>query len=258
MIDYNTMLKIGEILKIAGENILDAKKNKLKISKKKDGTLVTNADLLSQKIIMEELNKLFNGEESIPMVSEELVEDGMVVEKAFNHFFLMDPLDGTNSFINGEDTFCINLAYIKNNIPEVGFIYAPDYKNNKILWMGGEKIGSFKEINGKNIEKITAKKYNQEVGRTALCGPLQKISREEKEKWNIKNEEYLHSAIKFGLVADGTFDIYLRKKNKACDWDIAAGHAILLGSLGEFLIDSDFIYGVRPHIAPSLIAKGGN
>jgi hypothetical protein len=89
MIDYNTMLKIGEILKIAGENILDAKKNKLKISKKKDGTLVTNADLLSQKIIMEELNKLFNGEESIPMVSEELVEDGMVVEKAFHHFFLM-------------------------------------------------------------------------------------------------------------------------------------------------------------------------
>ena len=86
MIDYNTMLKIGEILKIAGENILDAKKNKLKISKKKDGTLVTNADLLSQKIIMEELNKLF-GKESIPMVSEELVEDGMVVEKAFNHFF---------------------------------------------------------------------------------------------------------------------------------------------------------------------------
>ena len=132
MIDYNTMLKIGEILKIAGENILDAKKNKLKISKKKDGTLVTNADLLSQKIIMEELNKLFNGEESIPMVSEELVEDGMVVEKAFHHFFLMDPLDGTNSFINGEDTFCINLAYIKNNIPEVGFIYAPDYQNNKI------------------------------------------------------------------------------------------------------------------------------
>ena len=45
MIDYNTMLKIGEILKIAGENILDAKKNKRKISKKKDGTLVTNADL---------------------------------------------------------------------------------------------------------------------------------------------------------------------------------------------------------------------
>jgi 3'-phosphoadenosine 5'-phosphosulfate (PAPS) 3'-phosphatase len=67
-----------------------------------------------------------------------------------------------------------------------------------------------KEINGKNIEKITAKKYNQEVGRTALCGPLQKISIEEKEKWNIKNEEYLHSAIKFGLVADGSFDIYLR------------------------------------------------
>lgn len=41
------------------------------------------------------------------------------------------------------------------------------------------------------------------------------------------------SAIKYGLIAEGTATLYPRLGG-TCEWDVAAGHAILEGAGGSF------------------------
>jgi 3'(2'), 5'-bisphosphate nucleotidase len=40
-------------------------------------------------------------------------------------FFLVDPLDGTNSYIKGRPSFTINVALIEERRPVFGLVYAP-------------------------------------------------------------------------------------------------------------------------------------
>ena len=44
------------------------------------------------------------------------------------NFILVDPLDGTKEFINKTGEFTVNIAYIQNNSPTHGVVYAPAVK----------------------------------------------------------------------------------------------------------------------------------
>ena len=40
-------------------------------------------------------------------------------------FFLIDPLDGTKEFVNRNTDFTVNIALVRNGMPEIGVVYAP-------------------------------------------------------------------------------------------------------------------------------------
>jgi len=69
----------------------------------------------------------------------------------------------------------------------------------------------------------------------------------------------MKSSLKFCVVAAGEFDLYAAEA-RACEWDIAAGHAILMhagGQVTDFNGD-EIYYGKTEFKNTSIISKNKN
>ena len=123
MLDLNSdlLLKASNIAIRAGSEIMKFYSEDPEIFTKKDNSPLTQADLSSNKIIIEELKKI---DETIPILSEETLIDWQE-RKRWNKYWLVDPLDGTKEFIKKNGEFTVNIAFIDNNKPLMGIIYAP-------------------------------------------------------------------------------------------------------------------------------------
>ena len=69
----------------------------------------------------------------------------------------------------------------------------------------------------------------------------------------------MKSSLKFCVIAAGEFDMYVAEP-RACEWDIAVGHAILEHSGGK-VTDfnyNEILYGKTEFKNPSLILKSKN
>ena len=76
------------------------------------------------------------------------------------------------------------------------------------------------------------------------------------DKLNVKEYTRMKSSLKFCVIASGEYDGYVAEP-RACEWDIAAGHAILKhsgGSVTDFE-NKEIIYGKDDFKNPSLILK---
>ena len=69
----------------------------------------------------------------------------------------------------------------------------------------------------------------------------------------------MKSSLKFCVVAAGEFDLYVAEP-RACEWDIAAGHALIIhsgGSITDFS-NNEITYGKKDFKNTSLIVKSKN
>ena len=119
--------------------------NNLNIRRKSDGTLVTDADLKSEKYIREQIDLHF---ENHAILGEEFDDDFKD-----NHFsWVIDPIDGTYSFANGVPLFGTLIGFMKNSVPLYGSLRLPRLGNellvgnNEICLRNGQpsKCGEFK------------------------------------------------------------------------------------------------------------------
>ena len=118
------------------------------ISFKTDHSPLTEADLASNKFIINSLSEL---NADIPILSEEsLVDWG--VRKNWSRSWLVDPLDGTKEFINQRAEFTVNIALIENNEPILGVIYAPALS---VLYYASKNNGSYKLACDQKINSLS-------------------------------------------------------------------------------------------------------
>ena len=189
----------------------------------------------------------------MPIISEETPTNKK--NENLNNFWLIDPIDGTSSYINNKDEFTINAALIINRKPALGVIYAPDKKR---LFYSYGPTNSFEIVNDeevrlidknkKNIHLITAVSYSNE-----LKPEIIKLHKE----FKVNNYQKMKSSLKFCVIAASEFDLYIAEP-RAYEWDIAAGHAILEhagGTLKDFN-GNEIEYGKADFKNPSLILRG--
>jgi len=240
---------IAQISLHASKIIIRYKNSPVKI--KEDNTPVTKADEESDKII----NKLLiNNFPNIPIVSEERAYPLNTIGN--NLHWIIDPLDGTKSFIEGNEDFCVCIALVFNRKPVLGCIAHPPSKK---VWVGGKKIGSFiNNNNNNNYQNINCRNIPNE-------GPTIAISRHHtgpKLKEWLSSLKYIHkkrigSALKFSLIAEGKADIFPRT-TPTYEWDSAAGQAIIEGAGGKVtqMNYEEMIYGRKDKKNPNFIASG--
>ena len=79
------------------------------------------------------------------------------------------------------------------------------------------------------------------------------------KRFNVKNFVRMKSSLKFCVIATGEYDGYVAEP-RACEWDIAAGHAILKHSGGNVtdFDGNEIYYGKKDFKNPSLILKSKN
>jgi 3'(2'), 5'-bisphosphate nucleotidase len=242
----------------AGAAILAVNRSAMKIDGKVDGSPVTEADLAADGIIDEGLARLIA---EVPVLSEERLH--LAKPPCRGSFFLIDPLDGTKEFVAGRNEFTVNLALVTNGTPLLGIIGAPALG---LVWRG---------LVGRGAERIAV---NEAAAR--LAGPIRTRRLPKRgEPWIVavsrshgdaRTEafiaarpgavrETLGSAVKFGRVAEGGADIYPRLA-PTCEWDIAAGHAVLTAAGGKVTDglgnELRFGEGREGFVVPEFIAWG--
>ncbi|MBD1135838.1 3'(2'),5'-bisphosphate nucleotidase CysQ [Pelagibacterales bacterium SAG-MED47] len=216
---------------------------------KTDNTPVSNGDLEVNEIVTKKIIELTP---DIPIISEETTHNKSL--NNLKNFWLIDPIDGTYNYINNLDEFTINAGLIINKKPVAGIIYAP--AKERMFYSYGEEQAY--EIRDNKAIKLDCSK-NFDKNEIKFVSYSEKIKPEIKKIYEIlkvKKFVKMKSSLKFCVIAAGEYDGYVAEP-RACEWDIAAGHAILKHA-GGFITDFDgkeVLYGKKDFKNPSLILK---
>ena len=236
----------------AGKISLELREKGLIKEIKSDNTPVSNGDLEVNKIIT---NKIKNITPKIPIVSEETSDNKSI--KNLKDFWLIDPIDGTYDYINNLEEFTINAGLIINNNPVIGLINAPSKK--RMFYSYGNNL-AFEIIDGKTIKLNCSKNFNKnEIKFVSYSNKIKPEIEAIHKKLNVKKYVRMKSSLKFCVIAAGEYDGYVAEP-RACEWDIAAGHAILKHAGGKVtdFNNKEIKYGKRDFKNPSLILKSKN
>lgn len=215
---------------------------------KGDNSPVTEADMEANRHICTALAALTP---DIPIIAE---ENETQPDLLGNTFWLVDPLDGTRSFVRGEDEFTVNIGLILKGEPVLGIIYSPP---QDALYYGGPSFGAFREQGGKKEAiKVRPPAEDGLVVVRSKSHPSPKTL-ELLETMLVKDVLPGSSSIKFCRVAEGSADIYPRL-GRTMEWDTAAGHAILNAAGGRVEIagGGQLTYNKPGFVNPGFIAYG--
>jgi len=234
---------IVDIALKAGEIVMEVFHSEFEVRAKADKSPVTVADERAEAFIVERLTALAP---DIPIVGEELYAAGQRPDISGGVFWLVDALDGTSEFTKRGQDFTVNIALIENvHAPALGFT----------CW--GSPDGAFRKTGDGPIERIAARK----PGPDGLVAVISK-SHASNETEYLKDEKLAGSvnrgsSLKFCLVAAGEADIYPRL-GPTSEWDIAAGHALLLAAGGSVkqLDGAPLAYGKANVLNPHFVARG--
>jgi len=244
-------LSLIETFNEAGRVALNLRKAGLKKEIKDDNTPVSNGDIEVNKILTKKISEITP---NIAIVSEE--NTAHKNDKSLKNFWLIDPIDGTKDYINNRDEFTLNAALILDKKPAVGIITAPAKKR---IFYSYAMSNSYELINGQEIELINKKKNYKEIKAVSYSNELKPEILEIHNKYQIASYQRMKSSLKFCVVAAGEFDLYVAEA-RACEWDIAAGHAILVHAGGQItdFEGKDIYYGKPGFKNPSIILKNKN
>ena len=236
----------------AGELSISLRDKGLKKEIKSDNTPVSNGDLEVNKFITKKISEVTP---DIPIISEETSDNKNNTQ--LKNFWLVDPIDGTYDYINNLEEFTINAGLIINNKPVAGLINAP--AKRRMFYSFG-KGSAFELTNGQTInlsdKVIENKRPIKFISYSNKIKPeIQKIYQDIGVVENVR----MKSSLKFCVVAAGEYDGYVAEP-RAYEWDIAAGHAILVHSGGTVtdFNGNEILYGKKDLKNPSLILKSKN
>ncbi len=117
--------------KRAGEEILRVYHGTVSVTLKDDRSPLTEADQASHQVITRELAQIAfsavpdRSSAYLPVLSEEGKNIPYSERRAWEYYWLVDPLDGTKEFIKKNGEFTVNIALIHRTKPVLGVIYVP-------------------------------------------------------------------------------------------------------------------------------------
>lgn len=219
----------------AGNATMEYYQSEYAVERKSDGSPVTAADNAAHEIIEHGLGQL---DSVYPVVSEESAQIPEFHERSeWHYFWMVDPIDGTTSFIRGHGDFTVNIALIAGDEPILGVVHNPV---RRCTHWGANGIGATKrdEVTG-NSSSITVREFS---GNDAKI--LSSTSRKRRPLDNFMNEltrseitsevKMIFSSFKFCLMAEGDADVYTGF-GRTKEWDTAAGQCILENAGGAVL-----------------------
>jgi len=236
----------------AGARILDFYERGTDARIKADASPVTDADIASERIILEGLAEIAP---EISVISEESHSSDREGAPG-RRFFLVDPLDGTREFLKRNGEFTVNIALIEDCLPILGVVHVPVWGVTYTGLIGG---GAAREARMNRDHPIRCRNVPAE-GLTVVAsrshGDAEKLARFLAGR-SVAGETLAGSSLKFCLLAAGKADLYPRF-GRTMEWDTAAGHAVLRAAGGhvETFEGEELTYGKPDFVNPAFVARG--
>jgi 3'(2'), 5'-bisphosphate nucleotidase len=248
----------------AGDAIMKIYEGGFTVQHKDDDSPLTAADLESQRIIIDGLQRLTP---DIPILSEESAAAPWAQRRTWTELWVVDPLDGTREFVKRNGEFTVNVALVVDHEPVLGLVTAP--AQGLVFW-GARGVGAFTEHRGAvraAIHTTSPQRPLRVVGSRSHASP-------QTAEYLRKVAEHVvtsvGSSLKFCLLAEGKAELYPRF-GPTSEWDTAAGQAVLEAAGGhvtrldghrlryncrESLLNGDFVAYTDPSVLPPLGAAG--
>ena len=243
MLDLQLLNSVNEIAIAAGREILDVYNSAqaIEVNTKSDDSPLTDADRRAHLLIVDRLSSLTP---DIPLLSEESDAIDYGLRKAWQRYWLIDPLDGTKEFINRNGEFTVNIALIENGQSVAGVVHVPV---TGVSYFGGTRIGAWKQDtnqSGSEAKPISSRPMQDHsdvrivASRRHLGEQLEALVGKIENHFGKATLLSMGSSLKMCLLAEGSADIYPRMA-PTCEWDTAAAHGILCAAGGE-IVDLQF------------------
>lgn len=247
---FSLVTDLINISKQAGEIILKYYKDEIFFEKKGDNSPVTLADKAANEYIVEKLRNLTP---NMVIISE---EGDNSYQEVTSDYWLVDPLDGTKSFIRKQGDFTVNIGFIKNNRTIGGVIYVP--VTDETYFVGADGQAYFQDKTGETHHIRTNGFKNENLTVIASHSHRNEETDEYIKTLNATEIISAASSLKFCVIAKGLADVYPRF-NPTMQWDTAAGQAILQAAGGSMVDASgnDFLYYMpAPNITENRYLNG--
>lgn len=220
------------------------------IQHKQDDSPVTQADLLANDFLTQQLAQLEGG---YPILSE---EGDQAERQGWDTFWMIDPLDGTKEFIKKTGEFTINLSLIKNGESIISVLAVPlkqqIYISNqgeypyRYTWQKDQvQIAYYQSNHSQILDESSVIKVGVSRRLRVDGAYAQFFSALDASQQSYQTIE-AGSAYKFCLMLEGEIDVYPRLHGTS-EWDTAAGQGLLQSIGGEILTltGKPFVYNQR-------------
>lgn len=210
----------------AGQLLLEKFGRKLNVSKKGDINLVTEADLASEKLIIEKIKSYYPKHSILAEESGNAVVYGDSTWK-----WIIDPLDGTTNFAHGYPCFCVTIALEHEGKIVIGVTFDPT--RNELF---ATERGQGATLNNKPIRVSATERLSESLTVTGFPYDFK-----QKENFARHLTDFLlksrgvrrdgSAAIDLAYVACGRFDGFWEEGLNP--WDVAAGILLIEEAGGQ-------------------------
>ena len=223
---YGRELRVAlELAREAGAAILDLYEGPLKIEQKTDADdrePVTQADKIANEIIVRQLR-------------QEFPEDGILAEESIDtvhrlgktRVWMIDPLDGTTGFIEGNGDFAVQIGFTENGECVLGVVYQP---LPGVLYRAVRGGGTWIERPEYEPEQARVSDHNELSLMRLAASRSHRSPRMDKvvQAFGVKQEVRRGSVgIKVGLIVEQQCDLYVHLSPRTKQWDTCAPEIIL-------------------------------
>jgi myo-inositol-1(or 4)-monophosphatase len=235
----------------AGAILSDRLGRALQVSNKGDIDLVTEADLASEKLIIDRIQSHYP--RHAILAEESGATAGVEVVPGKSEWqWIVDPLDGTTNYAHGYPCFCVSIALERAGVIEVGVIYDPTRDE-----MFAAERGQGATLNGRRVRVSAVEDLNSAMLCTGFPYNVRERPNFAREFANFTMAAQAvrrdgSAAIDLAYVACGRFDGFWEDGLRA--WDVAAGVLLIEEAGGRV---SDFSGGALSIFTPKVLASNG-
>jgi 3'(2'), 5'-bisphosphate nucleotidase len=202
---------------------------------------ITDADRASNHVIVSALRAAFPDD---GLLSEETADDGSRLTRA--RVWIVDPLDGTQDFVNRTEEFTVMIGLAIEGQPALGLVYQPMADR---LFVGQPEVGAWLEEKGRRTELSVSTEARPAAMRLVVSRSHRSPLLEEvRAALGIREERPCGSVgLKVSLLATREADLYVHPAPGTKEWDVCAPHAVLLAAGGQMTDcwGRPFIYNQR-------------
>lgn len=211
----------------------------LDVTRKKADEPVTEADFAANEIIVPALRKAFPEDGLLSEETPDNASGGTLFGDADNRLtksrvWMIDPLDGTQGFIDRTGDFAVQIGLSVDGRPALGVVYKPV---KDVLYFAADTRGAWIERTpGATPEPLRVSARDDLRLMRIAVSRSHRSSRMDAVIKQLGIGEEVRSGsvgVKIGLIVEETCDLYVHLSPRAKQWDTCAPEAILTQAGGR-------------------------
>src|ERR1043166_8425377 len=229
---YERELEVAvDLAKAAGKAILALYEKPLRVEQKSrdnDVEPVTQADRIANELIVNGLKAAFPSD---GILAEESIDTDRRRRKS--RVWMVDPLDGTNGFIDGNGDFAVQIGLVENGEPVVAVGFVP---LSRVLYRAIVGHGSWIERPQRETERVTVSDRQTFATMRLAASRSHRSPRMNRvvQQFGFRDEVQRGSVgIKIGLLIEQQCDVYIHLSPRTKQWDTCAPQLILTEAGGR-------------------------